>query len=238
MGLNNYIVIGGLNISPYFTILEWVNDINTAVATRSQYFNLKDSINDNFSCSRWTTYNNIGISKNGDFSEGGGNFIGYPGVNTGALGFNCRSYVSVQSKNNYVRQNNATTSPYLTSITPQNITDIWLGAVRKTNGTTPTDYSSANMLHSLFMLYNREISLAEYTYFYANKLGNEPMSMVGVEIFLKNNKAEVINIAGVDQPCVRDYSGNNRHGIIMNLPAGTAQQKVDYANTNLFVPFI
>ena len=48
--------------------------------------------------------------------------------------------------------------------------------------------------------------------------------------------AEVINISGTDYPCIRDSIGG-KHGKIMNLPAGTAQQKVDYANANLFVSF-
>lgn len=243
MGLNNYIQISGLNISSYFTIFEWVEDTNTAIATRSQYFNLRDVNNDNFSCSRWTTYNNIGISKNGDFSEGGGNFIGIGSTNTGTLGLNCRSYTSMISKLNYVRQNNIRFTAQLTSITAQNFNSIWIGAVRKTNGTVPSDFSSANMRHSRFILFNREVNNNEYLYFYNNRLGNELQSTLGVEIDLHNDFAEILDFSlsqnGSDMRVgCRDYSGFNRHGEIMNLPAGTLQQKVDYANANLFVSFI
>lgn len=99
-------------------------------------------------------------------------------------------------------------------------------------------YTSANILFNRLIIFNRQLSAAELKYVYGNGLGNDLQSSLGLVIDIRMQQAEVISISGVDTPCVRDFSGNDYHGIIGNLPAGTAQQKVDYANANLFVPFI
>jgi len=99
-------------------------------------------------------------------------------------------------------------------------------------------YSSTNILFNRLIVFNRQLSAGELSYVYGNGLGNDLQSSLGLVIDIRMQQAEVINILGVDTPCVRDFSGNDYHGIIGNLPAGTAQQKVDYANSNLFVPFL
>lgn len=86
-------------------------------------------------------------------------------------------------------------------------------------------------------LFSRLLSIGELNYYYSNKLGNEFQSLNGCEILCPLSNAEIINISGTDQASVRDESGNNRNGYMVNLPAGTPQEKVDYANANLFVPF-
>lgn len=99
-------------------------------------------------------------------------------------------------------------------------------------------YTSTNILFNRLIIFNRQLSVGELKYVYGNGLGNDLQSLSGLVIDIRLQQAEVISILGVDTPCVRDFSGNNHHGQIMNLPAGTLQQKLDYANANLFVPFI
>ena len=89
------------------------------------------------------------------------------------------------------------------------------------------------------LIFNREISLTEQKYIYNNGLGNLPLSETGLIAHLKNSLAELIDFSAAQdgsdiQVAVRDISGQDNHAKITNLPAGTNQEKVDYANANLF----
>ena len=95
-----------------------------------------------------------------------------------------------------------------------------------------------NRVYDELIVFDRKISLDEYRYINNNRNGNPPLTNQGLFIYLKLNGAEILSIGGVDKVGVRDYSGNNHHGEIMNLPAGTLQEQLDWANANLFVPFI
>lgn len=92
--------------------------------------------------------------------------------------------------------------------------------------------------NSLLLLYSRQLSLNEINVIYSNGNGGLPLSLIACEVYMKFDRAEILPIGGIDKVGVRDYSGNNRHGEIMNLPAGTLQEQLDWANANLFVPFI
>lgn len=88
-----------------------------------------------------------------------------------------------------------------------------------------------------FLFYKRILSEEEYAYWKNNYLGNEPLLRTDLVFFLKMSaKAEIFDFGGVVGQAVgiRDYSGNNYHGRIRNLPAGTLQEQLDYANANLF----
>lgn len=88
----------------------------------------------------------------------------------------------------------------------------------------------------MFLIYGRDLSENELRYLYNNELGNEPLSSNLLLVYYKYLQAEIFDFGGAIEQAVgvRDYSGNNNHGLIMNLPAGTLQEQLDYANTNLF----
>ena len=105
-------------------------------------------------------------------------------------------------------------------------------------GNVPIEDPRMNRVYDELIVFDRKISLDEYRHINNNRNGNPPLTNQGLFIYLKLNSAEILSIGGVDKVGVRDYSGNNRHGEIMNLPAGTLQEQLDWANANLFVPFI
>ena len=94
------------------------------------------------------------------------------------------------------------------------------------------------LMFNTFALFDRILTLPELTFYYNNRIGSNFQSRVGLIIDLNFNNATVVNIGGVDYVGVEDVSGNGNHGRIMNLPAGTLQEQLDWANANLFVPFI
>ena len=144
------------------------------------------------------------------------------------------AFLAFKYENSIFKVFNNTTSISKNITLGNNLCDIYLGG-NYDSGTFQT-LKQTGILNN-FKLFNRSLSDSEIIYHRNNLLGNDIQSNTGLLSSLTLSGAEVINISGVDQPCIRDYSGNNFHGIIENLPAGTAQQKVDYANANLFVPF-
>jgi len=83
--------------------------------------------------------------------------------------------------------------------------------------------------------YDRYISDSEIAYAYNNGLGNEPLNTNGLKVRLLNNFAEILPYnGGEDEVCIRDVSGNNNHCKFIGLPSGTIEEKLEYANTNLF----
>lgn len=104
---------------------------------------------------------------------------------------------------------------------------------------TPNASVSVNRL----LVFNRIISKQEVEFIFSNGNGNNPQSIVGLGLDIITNKAEILDFSilqdGSDlRVGCRDYSGFNRHGQIMNLPAGSLEDQLAFANANLFVPFI
>ncbi len=123
---------------------------------------------------------------------------------------------------------------------PYYINEVYLGMY---NGVNPSSYCNTESLRGTTILFNRAISQGEFNYFYNNKIGSDPQSLIGCVCYFEFNRAEILDFStsqdGSDMRVgVRDFSGNNHHGEIMNLPAGTLQEQLDWANANLFVPFI
>jgi len=83
-------------------------------------------------------------------------------------------------------------------------------------------------------IYQRSITNDEQLYLYNNRLGNDALSVYQMKGYYKLDNAEILTYNSVDSVCVRDYSGLNNHGKIINLPAGTLEQQLTYANANLF----
>ena len=240
MGLNNYIEISGLNLSMLHT--STIYTTARAGMYDQPVYNMQDSNFDNFSAQIETLANNyfkylknhVGANQNIHhlaYKRDGSSGI-YHGV------------VINQNKENAVIHN-ATPFSYQTSEQTYDypISKIWIGAFRGTNGATPTHYANSDQKFNGFRFYSRSISEGESKYAYANGLGSDPQLSVGLEINLYCDKAEILDFSALQDGSdmrvgCRDYSGNNHHGQIMNLPAGTLQEQLDWANANLFVPFI
>lgn len=101
-----------------------------------------------------------------------------------------------------------------------------------------TSASAASTIISNYCVFSRKLPQSELNFLWNNGLWNDFQSRVGLEVFLLMDKAEILNTGFADFVGIRDHSGHNRHGRIMNLPAGTLQEQLDWANENLFVPFI
>jgi|GEM_PF-1584826 len=111
-------------------------------------------------------------------------------------------------------------------------------------GKVTTNYNRTELIRlNRIMLFNRELSEVEYRYLYNNRLGRDLLSKDGLLLDLHNNRAEILDFSeeqdGSDTRVgIRDFSGNNYHGEIMNLPAGTLEEQLSYANVNLFKSFL
>lgn len=102
------------------------------------------------------------------------------------------------------------------------------------NNTVPiVNYLNANTKLNRVYMFDRELSLQEILYYGNNYLFSELQAQNGLIHDWKFDHAEDKN----DLPCVPDLVGSY-HLPIMNLPAGTLEEKLAYANTNLFVPFL
>jgi len=238
-GLNCYISIPNLSLTQYYSVILWSNRAFTDSGVYRVSWSVKNTNKDNYgrlildasSCFD-------GIYKNSNNTDPTGGVIRWTGSHD-SIGVNVSMFI--WRKNNIVthyrnlRKDETTTSK--TNDFP--IEEVRLGAYRGSNGDVPNRYLKPDETINRFLFYSREVPLNEYTYFYNNGLGQEPQIYTDIEIDIRcDNKAEILNIGGVDVVGVRDYSGNNRHGKIMNLPAGTLQEQLDWANANLFVPFI
>lgn len=110
--------------------------------------------------------------------------------------------------------------------------------------TSSTNPSTFARKVGLYRIYNRILTENEYTHNYNKQLGGEPLSTLGLEYEFLMNKAEILDFSvaqdGSDMRVgVRNFGSIvNGHGEIIGLPAGTLQEKVDYANANLFVNFL
>ena len=83
-------------------------------------------------------------------------------------------------------------------------------------------------------IYDRAITIDEIIYRNNNKLGNELLNLKSLWALYPLSDAKILNTSGVDFVGIEDISGNNSHAPILNLPSGTLQEQLDYANANLF----
>lgn len=233
MGLNNYIKISGLNFNfADTTDLMWINESGTG----NLYYITKKASTQNYNTTRIANSlmfvrNNSSIINTVSWATSLG--IHLIGVKTNSTGSLC-------SFNNITSSQSSGFQHIIQSI----FTDIIIGGTvtSETSSLVPSIYNTTAKFNR-YTLYSRYLSNNEILYTYANKIGNDPQSTLNIVIDLRNDKAEIIDFSALQDGSdmrvgCRDYSGFNRHGEIMNLPAGTLQQKVDYANANLFVPFL
>jgi len=102
---------------------------------------------------------------------------------------------------------------------------------------SPVKASSGNRIYRV-IIFNRELTLEELRWMHNNQSMNPPITLQGAahDYVMNNRNFEILELDGVDKVCVRDRIGG-RHGEVMNLPAGTLQEQLSYANNNLFLPF-
>ena len=88
-------------------------------------------------------------------------------------------------------------------------------------------------------VFNRPLTTEESIYIYANGLGAIPMTRQGLVLEIEFNRAEILDFSSLQDGSdmrvgCRDISGLIQHAEFINLPAGTNQEKCDWANANLF----
>lgn len=91
-------------------------------------------------------------------------------------------------------------------------------------------------------LFDRSFDISEIQYNASNGNGNDPTSTLSLKVWYKFEEAEILDFSdALDGSNMlvgfRDYSGNNRHLELKNLPAGTLAEKLAYANANLIVEY-
>ena len=104
--------------------------------------------------------------------------------------------------------------------------------------------SGSSILLGNLMGFDRELPIPEKKFYVNNLIYSEIQSTEGLLFKIEpKSKANILDFSLAQDGSsmgvgLRDVSGNNRHGRIMNLPAGTLQEQLAFANANLFVPFI
>lgn len=83
-------------------------------------------------------------------------------------------------------------------------------------------------------VFSRAISDTELNYLENLGLGNEPLSVVSLEVWHTNSSAEILHIEGVEKIGIRDIARGVNHSEVVNLPVGTLEDQLSYANANLF----
>lgn len=109
------------------------------------------------------------------------------------------------------------------------IPDGYFAGKTLTNISFPNGSNNMTGLINDIVIYDRNIADAEVSYFFNNRLGNEELNSLGLISKYKNDSAVIADNSVV----LEDYKG--AHNIeLINLPAGTLQEQLDYANANLF----
>lgn len=101
-----------------------------------------------------------------------------------------------------------------------------------------------NYQYAEFRLYNRIISNNELKYWYNNGLYNSPLVMTDLLCWYDFSLAQILDFSALQDGSDMRVGVRNLGTIIdahlelFNLPAGTNEEKRDYANQNLFTSFI
>lgn len=225
MGLNNYLEITGLNITNGYSIIGICNTANiSGDFGLLQMTDTNQNFTDNFIIQAGRTL--------AQFKDNTNILI----ANTTDRTLKC-FYIEIV--NNSKIDSGSTLYTGSNALAEMTRDKLILGAsgyYHKNNAIGVSHYLHALMSINCCSVFDRALSLSEYLYFRNNLLFNDFQSTQGLKHHYNLNHAEVININGTDTVGVLDIVGG-KHAIVHNLPAGTLQQKVDYANANLFVPF-
>lgn len=227
MGLNNYIRISSVNIPNTIYVIYHIN--------RKDIIGTPDIIPLNITDGVVTLNNYLALNATSTFYNSLRTTIlnTLYNVNTSTPAPICLTYLSYTRDNTlkYIGVN-------LTYTTNNTVPSAILGDIVNFNLNSSDRYKIAN-----FKVFNRNLSTSEISYCYNNATFSDLQSTAGIEINIPCNYAEILDFStfqdGSDMRVgCRDYSGNNRHGQIMNLPAGPLSEQLAYANEYLFVPFL
>jgi hypothetical protein len=239
-GLNNYIKITLPSLTQYGQLLKWTYypPVGGNLGADIRYFNVKNSNNDNYNFALWEYGGGyFGYQKNSG-NTSAANIFSIIGANPPTLMLS--SLIIRAGNTGFLRYNmSIKTNNSISQTNAYPLTEILIGAARSANGSTISGYSPANMRHGEFVLFDRELTAAEYYHYYNNKNGNWLQSTIGYLGRWYCDYAEILDFStlqnGSDMRVgCRDYSGFNYHGEIMLLPAGTLAEKAAWANANLF----
>lgn len=240
IGLNSYIKIQSLDL-PMIPSTEVIFVYDNNLTSYANIVTRKTLDNNNYNL--LAVNNNLVLARN---SEAGSSYEFVLFANTGYVQSG-RNIISTAIVSNVVSYSccNSKFSPVSAPAYINHAlrcTSIMIGAIKTaiTNDLTPLRYSTEKI--NRYSLFSRALTKDELVYVGNNGLANNFQSRFLIEIDILFNNAEILDFSpfqnGSDMRVgCRDYSGYNRHGEIMNLPAGTIQQKLDFANANLFVPF-
>jgi len=235
---NNYIQVNR-EFSQYLNLYAWVYE--PLILGEQTYLFYSENTNDDYFSLRYRRMNsNAFYSKNrADLNGTSTNCLWW---NTGAItitnpGVNLFSLNLRENGINSLKVNgNTTITRTQTTTNDYPLTKIELGRLFNNYNT------GTRRINRVFLL-DRELTSDELNYLYNNKLGRNPLTEEGLILDIRNNFAEILDFSeeqdGSDTRVgVRDFSGNNYHGEIMNLPAGTLEEQLNYANANLFKSFL
>ena len=244
-GLNSYIEVDGIGASLLsLSVMQWYYmPVFPEGGTRLSLFNIQAINSDNICLQYIDASTGIwyGPTYNSDLTF---DSMRVPKINMGSVtgSNNLQSLIlnngfhTSEVRKNAIKYTRENLSAF--NFPDNDVLKIWVGAGRRSNGSTPDIFSHPSVRLGRIIVYNREFVESERIFYHNNGIGNDPQSVADLFIDIRNDKAEILTIGGVQKVGVRDYSGNNHHGEIMNLPAGTLQEQLDWANANLFVPFI
>ena len=88
------------------------------------------------------------------------------------------------------------------------------------------------------VIFNRALSNDEIVYYYNNGLGNDIAILDQILGHYKMRQAEELTINGIQDVGIKNDIQDAYHLKINGLPAGTIEEKRDWANANLFVNFL
>lgn len=242
LGLNNYIKFDLTGVAQYYNIFVCSRHIGYSYAVILVSLNNTNNDHYNFEAD-YAGALNVGIQKNA--------------LSGNSMQFHPMIYTFTPLKTIWLGCYIGATVPYSlylgtgeytqsTTVETNNypLSSGWIGAASDSNGTLPSVYASPTLTtYNRLLLIDRKWSFNEFKYLYNNGSGNDPQSNVGIIVDIICNFAEILDFSALQNGSdmrvgCRDYSGYHRHGEIMNLPAGDLTQKLNFANANLFVPFI
>lgn len=227
-GLSNYILIENLDVD--LTNFGWFKWYDSPGGNQN-IFSFQSPV-DSYSFYQYGNGGQFGFTRNGGLGSNINLISTTPlRLDTGAK---LLMYSSSDATYNYAQNFIKRTGSQNVSMILENATKLLLGAYSYENNAPTANTNTINR----FILFDRNIGANEYDYFFNNGLGRDPQVRSGIYLYIICDKAEILNTGGTDFVGVRDYSGNNRHGKIMNLPGGELIEQLDWANANLFVPFI
>lgn len=238
-GLNNYIEAQNLGLpSNVYTVLAW-SSVNSNVGTAGA---IGCAANITLSTDRHMSLINRGLGAQASVIAPDQNISQNLTIAGNATLMGC-----VKSGTDYNFYVNSSTSQILGVVNQSAILNkLIISAIlahTTSSGTSIFGYANPISKNSRVIIFSRAITDSEYRFYYNNKLGSNLQSREGVEIDLLCDFAEILDFSilqdGSDlRVGCRDYSGFNRHGQIMNLPVGSIEDQLAFANANLFVPFI